>query len=124
VRGLSLGLSRPLRETLSLNLYASIDRREYLLDARKDQDSLVGLALRWQWLRNLEVEFGASRARRSSDLASQAFEENRYLPGHPVSTRLSRAARPLALSQRDQSGSPAAVAAYLPLRIRAGAPEP
>lgn len=81
VRGASLGLSRPLRETLSLNLYASIDRREYQLDAREDQDSLVGLALRWQWLRNLEVEFGASRARRSSDLASQAFEENRYFLG-------------------------------------------
>lgn len=81
VRGISLGLSRPLRETLSLNFYASLDRREYTLEAREDRDSLYGLALRWQWLRNLELELGVSRASRRSDLTSQEFDENRYFLG-------------------------------------------
>lgn len=81
VRGASIGVSRRLRETLDLNLYASFDRRDYLLEAREDRDSLYGLALRWRRLRNLELELGASRVRRSSDLASQEFEETRYFLG-------------------------------------------
>lgn len=81
VRGASIGLSRPLRDTLSLDVYASLDRREYVLESRQDRDSLYGLALRWRWLRNLELELGASRARRRSDLASQEFDENRYFLG-------------------------------------------
>lgn len=81
VSGASLGLSRPLRDTLSLNFYASTDRREYTLAAREDRDSLYGIALRWAWLRNLELEFGASRAQRRSDLAAESFDENRFFLG-------------------------------------------
>jgi hypothetical protein len=81
VSGASVALSRPLRETLSLNVYASTDRREYTLAAREDRDSLYGIALRWAWLRNLELELGASRAQRRSDLAPESFDENRFFLG-------------------------------------------
>ncbi len=81
VSGASLAVSRPLRETLTLNFYASTDRREYTLAAREDRDSLYGIALRWAWLRNLELEIGASRAQRRSDLAAESFDENRFFLG-------------------------------------------
>lgn len=81
VSGFAAGLSRPLRPTLTLNAYASYDRRRYLLDGREDRDRIYGLSLRWRWLRNLELELGASRAQRRGSVLSQHFNETRYVLG-------------------------------------------
>ncbi len=81
VNGLALGLSRPIRENLALNAYGNLDRRRYLLAAREDRDRLYGIALRWRWLRNLELEVGASRAERRGSVRSEHFEETRYFLG-------------------------------------------
>lgn len=81
VSGLLLGVSRPLRPTLALNAYASLDRRHYLLAAREDRDRVYGVSLRWRWLRRLELELGASRALRRGSVASEHFEETRYFLG-------------------------------------------
>jgi hypothetical protein len=81
VSGIALGLSRPVRENLALNAYGNLDRRRYLLAAREDRDRLYGLALRWRWLRNLELEVGASRAERRGSVRSEHFDETRYFVG-------------------------------------------
>lgn len=81
VSGLVLGVSRPLRTTLALNAYASLDRRHYLLAEREDRDRVYAVSLRWRWLRQLELELGASRALRRGSVASEHFEETRYFLG-------------------------------------------
>jgi hypothetical protein len=77
VRGAVLGASRQLRSNLALSGFVGVDWRNYRFDGREDRESSAGLALRWQWLRNLGLDVGYSHNRRDSDVATQVFRENR-----------------------------------------------
>ena len=72
-----LGASRQLRSNLALSGFVGVDWRDYSFDGREDREASAGLALRWQWLRNLGVDFGYSHNRRDSDVATQTYRENR-----------------------------------------------
>ncbi|MCG6118436.1 MAG: outer membrane beta-barrel protein [Aquimonas sp.] len=76
-QGLRFALARPLRPTVSLGAFAGIDRRRFEGIDRRDTERLYGVQLSWQWLRNLQLDFGASRAERSSSEPGVGYDDNR-----------------------------------------------
>jgi len=101
--GLNLSIDRRLTPSVRGSLFTYLDKTEFDVDGREDDDWNSGVRLAWEGFDRLTISMSATYFERSSDLASAEYEEWRGLLA--ITYRLFGKRVPGGLASSSASGS-------------------